>query len=79
MTSMIRTAPLTSALWLALAACAHAAPADAAVGAADTASAATPRDFERLQVTATRTQRAIVEVLSSVDVIDREQMDRELV
>ncbi|CTP86064.1 hypothetical protein XTPLMG730_1337 [Xanthomonas translucens pv. phlei] len=47
MTSMIRTAPLTGALWLAFAACAHAAAADAA---ADTASAATPRDFERLQV-----------------------------
>ncbi|WP_369976860.1 TonB-dependent hemoglobin/transferrin/lactoferrin family receptor [Xanthomonas bundabergensis] len=78
---MIRTAPLTGALWLALAACAHAAPDTAtdAVDADSSAGSATPRDFDRLQVTATRTQRAIVEVPSSVDVIDREQMDQELV
>ncbi|MBN6149951.1 TonB-dependent hemoglobin/transferrin/lactoferrin family receptor [Xanthomonas sp. AmX2] len=69
---MIRTATLTRALWLALAA---AAPA-----AAQAAEAApTPHDFERLQVTATRTERAIVDVPSSVDVIDREQMDEHLV
>jgi len=76
MTSLLRPAPLAGALWLALAACAHAAP-DPATGAA--ADAATPRDFDRLQVTATRTQRAIVDVPASVDVIDREQMDQELV
>jgi hemoglobin/transferrin/lactoferrin receptor protein len=76
MTSLLRPVPLAGALWLALAACAHAAPDPATGGAAD---AATPRDFDRLQVTATRTQRAIVDVPASVDVIDREQMDQELV
>ncbi|WP_045767950.1 TonB-dependent hemoglobin/transferrin/lactoferrin family receptor [Xanthomonas albilineans] len=69
---MFRTVALTSALWLALNGDAHAASDSAAVNA-------TPRDLDRLQVTATRTQRAIVDVPGSVDVIDREQMDQTLV
>ncbi|MBB6364992.1 hemoglobin/transferrin/lactoferrin receptor protein [Xanthomonas sacchari] len=80
---MFRTTPLTGALWLALASCAHAAPASAPVSSsnadADASAASAVRDFDRLQVTATRTQRAIVDVPGSVDVIDREQMDRALV
>ncbi len=36
-------------------------------------------DLDRLQVTATRTQRALVDVPSTLDVIDREQLDNQLV
>jgi hemoglobin/transferrin/lactoferrin receptor protein len=38
-----------------------------------------PTDFDRVVVTATRTQRAISDVPQTVDVIDREQMDARLV
>ena len=37
------------------------------------------REFDRVQVTATRTERALSDVAATVDVIDREQMDRHLV
>ncbi len=55
---------------MALPLSAHAAAADAAP---DT------REFDRVQVTATRTERAVSDVAATVDVIDREQMDRQLV
>ncbi len=48
---------------------AHAAPE----GAADA------REFDRVQVTATRTERALSDVAATVDVIDREQLDDHLV
>ncbi|MBB3803017.1 hemoglobin/transferrin/lactoferrin receptor protein [Xanthomonas arboricola] len=74
---MIRLHPLVAALSLALPAvplCAHAADADAGGE-----SAREVHDFDRLQVTATRTQRALVDVPGTVDVIDREQLDNQLV
>ncbi|PPU31907.1 MULTISPECIES: TonB-dependent hemoglobin/transferrin/lactoferrin family receptor [unclassified Xanthomonas] len=74
---MIRLHPLVAALSLALLAvplCAHAADADAGGE-----SAREVHDFDRLQVTATRTQRALVDVPGTVDVIDREQLDNQLV
>ncbi|SFS05870.1 hemoglobin/transferrin/lactoferrin receptor protein [Stenotrophomonas maltophilia] len=48
---------------------------------AATAASAAPdaREFDRVQVTATRTERAVSDVAATVDVIDREQMDRHLV
>ncbi|QJD66721.1 TonB-dependent hemoglobin/transferrin/lactoferrin family receptor [Xanthomonas campestris pv. badrii] len=74
---MIRLHPLVVALSLALPAaplCAHAAESDA-----DGDAAREVHDFDRLQVTATRTQRALVDVPATVDVIDREQLDNQLV
>lgn len=74
---MSRLHPLVVALSLALPAvssCAHAAD----LAAADD-GAREVHDFDRLQVTATRTQRALVDVPSTVDVIDREQLDNQLV
>ncbi|KUF20691.1 TonB-dependent hemoglobin/transferrin/lactoferrin family receptor [Xanthomonas phaseoli] len=74
---MIRLHPLVVALSLALPAislCARAAERDAGAE-----SAREVHDFDRLQVTATRTQRALVDVPSTVDVIDREQLDNQLV
>jgi len=73
----MRPTLLNGALWIAL-------------GAPVLASAATPADtameagidmheFATVTVTATRTERAIEDVPKTVDVIDREQMDRELV
>ncbi|MEA9748722.1 TonB-dependent hemoglobin/transferrin/lactoferrin family receptor [Xanthomonas campestris pv. raphani] len=76
---MIRLHPLVVALSLALPVvplCAIAAEAEADAGAA---AARDVHDFDRLQVTATRTQRALVEVPGTVDVIDREQLDNQLV
>lgn len=66
---MTRPTALSVALWMALPLSAHAA-ADAAPEA---------REFDRVQVTATRTERAVSDVAATVDVIDREQMDRQLV
>lgn len=65
---MIRPAALSVALWAVL------SPAHA-----ETAAPAEPRDFDRVQVTATRTERAVSDVAATVDVIDREQLDRQLV
>lgn len=76
---MIRLHPLVVALSLALPVvplCAIAAEAEADAGAA---AARDVHDFDRQQVTATRTQRALVEVPGTVDVIDREQLDNQLV
>jgi hemoglobin/transferrin/lactoferrin receptor protein len=69
----IRPTALSAALWLALPMAAHAA-ADAA-----TTSANDAREFDRVQVTATRTERALSDVAATVDVIDREQLDNHLV
>ncbi len=66
---MIRPTALTAAVWLAMPLAAHAA--------AD--SAADAPLFDRVQVTATRTERALSDVAASVDVIDREQLDNHLV
>ncbi len=72
---MIRPTLLTSALWLACASLAQAGtPADAA-----SAGTAPTREFERIQVTATRGEREIADVPNTVSVIDREQMDDHLV
>lgn len=72
---MNRPTLLTSALWLALASTAHAETA------ADTsaAGAAEANELERVQVTATRSERAIGDVPNTVDVIDRQRMDTLLV
>jgi len=78
---MIRLHPLVVALSLALPVvplCAIAAEAEAEADAG-AAAARDVHDFDRLQVTATRTQRALVEVPGTVDVIDREQLDNQLV
>ena len=67
---MIRPAALSAALWATLFP-AHADPAAAAPADA--------HDLERVQVTAPRTGRAVADVAATVDVIEREQLDRQLV
>lgn len=68
---MIRLAPLGAAVCAVLAV----APAYSNdLDSADT-SGAPLSEFDRIQVTATRTERAIVDVPASVDVIDRERLD----
>lgn len=72
---MMRPTLLTAAVWLALAGHAHAAtPADASA-----ASPADAKEFDRIQVTATRTERAVVDVPDTVSVIDRQQLDDQLI
>ncbi|WP_425528632.1 TonB-dependent hemoglobin/transferrin/lactoferrin family receptor [Stenotrophomonas maltophilia] len=66
---MTRHTALCLAVWMVLPLSAHAA----ATAAPDA------REFDRVQVTATRTERAVSDVAATVDVIDREQMDRHLV
>ncbi|HEY5972345.1 MAG TPA: TonB-dependent hemoglobin/transferrin/lactoferrin family receptor [Pseudoxanthomonas sp.] len=68
---MNRPTLLASALWLALASNAHAETA-AEAGAA-------VHELDRVQVTATRSERAIADVANTVDVIERERMDELLV
>ena len=72
---MNRPTLLVSALWLALAATAHAETA------ADTSAdaGAEANELERIQVIATRSERAIGDVPNTVDVIDRERMETLLV
>ena len=65
---MIRPTVLSAALWAVL------SPVHA-----ETAASADTRDFDRVQVTATRTERAVSDVAATVDVIDREQLDNQLV
>src|SRR5690606_6368406 len=65
---MIRPTVLSAALWAVL------SPVHA-----ETADSADVRDFDRVQVTATRTARAVSDVAATVDVIDREQLDNQLV
>lgn len=69
----IRPNALSAALWLALPMAASAAASTAADAALDA------REFDRVQVTATRTERALSDVAATVDVIDREQLDDHLV
>ncbi|MCW4454150.1 TonB-dependent hemoglobin/transferrin/lactoferrin family receptor [Flavobacterium sp. MXW15] len=66
---MIRPTLLSAALWAVL----SSAHAESAADARDA------RDFDRIQVTATRTERALADVPATVDVIDREQLDDHLV
>ena len=66
---MKRPTLLTAAVWLALAGHARAETS------ADTAT----REFERIQVTATRSERAVADVPNTVSVIDREELDDRLV
>ena len=68
---MSRPTLLVSALWLALASAAHAETA------AD--AGADINELDRIQVTATRSERAIGDVPNTVDVIERERMDELLV
>lgn len=68
---MNRPTLLASALWLVFAATAHAETA------AD--AGADINELERIQVTATRSERAIADVPNTVDVIERERMDDLLV
>ena len=72
---MMRPTLLTAAVWLALAGHAHAeTPADTSAS-----SPADAKEFDRIQVTATRTERAVVDVPNTVSVIDRQQLDDRLV
>lgn len=66
---MLRPNALTAALLLALPLAAH----------ADADLAPDISQYDRVQVTATRTERALSDVAATVDVIDREQLDRHLV
>jgi len=75
----MRHSLLTTALWLAVAASAHAGANDATSFAPDGSADAGVREFDRVQVTATRTERAIVDVPNTVDIIDREQLDDRLI
>ncbi|NIJ67882.1 TonB-dependent hemoglobin/transferrin/lactoferrin family receptor [Xanthomonas sp. 60] len=67
---MTRPTLLCAALWLAL-------PSPARAQSSPAPEAA--RAFDRVQVTATRTERALSDVAATVDVIDRQRMDDQLV
>lgn len=70
---MNRFVPLAAAVWLALTCSAHAGtPTD------DDAKNSV-NELQRVQVTATRTQRAVADVPNTVDVIEREQLDDRIV
>ena len=69
---MNRPTTLASALWLAMAATAHAETSADAAGAPI-------NEFQRVQVTATRGERALADVPNTVDIIDREQLDDRLI
>lgn len=79
----MRPARLFLALGLILPALAQAQNVPLAADAAASASAASPGagavEFERIVVTATRTERAVADVPHSVDVIERERMDELIV
>ena len=66
---MKRPTLLTTAVWLALAGHAR----------AETSADNATREFERIQVTATRSERAVADVPNTVSVIDREELDDRLV
>lgn len=74
---MMRPTLLTAAVWLALAGHAHAAPA--ADAASPSSSSADANELTRIQVTATRSERAVADVPNTVSVIDREELDDRLV
>ncbi len=74
---MMRPSLLTAAVWLAVAGPTHAASA-AAAASTSTADAGA-HELERIQVTATRSARAIAVVPNTVSVVDREELDDHLV
>ena len=74
---MMRPTLLTAAVWLAFAGPAYAAP-DATAASPASADAGT-HELERIQVTATRSERAVADVPNTVSVIDREELDDHLV
>ena len=74
---MMRPTLLTAAVWMALAGHAHAAPA--ADAASSSSSSADANELARIQVTATRSERAVADVPNTVSVIDREELDDRLV
>lgn len=74
---MMRPTLLTAAVWLALAGHAHAAPA--ADAASSSSTSADANELTRIQVTATRSERAVADVPNTVSVIDREELDDRLV
>ena len=74
---MMRPTLLTAAVWLAFAGPAYAAP-EATMASPASADAGT-HELERIQVTATRNERAVVDVPNIVSVIDREELDDHLV
>ncbi|WFC42684.1 TonB-dependent hemoglobin/transferrin/lactoferrin family receptor [Pseudoxanthomonas sp. SE1] len=74
---MMRPTLLTAAVWLAFAGPAYAAP-DATAASSASADTGT-HELERIQVTATRSERAVADVPNTVSVIDREEMDDHLV
>ncbi len=75
---MNRLAPLGAAICAVLATTSAFRADGATLDSADAAGAPVS-EFDRVQVTATRTERAIVDVPASVDVIDRERLDETLV
>ena len=70
---------LSRATLLALVPLAMPTLAAAQVAAVAAAPARAAHDLEQITVTATRTEQAIKDVPATVDVVDREQMDRTLV
>jgi hemoglobin/transferrin/lactoferrin receptor protein len=70
---MSRPATLAVAVWLALSCTAQAEENPAA------SAGKAVNELQRVQVTATRSQRAVADVPNSVDVIDREQLDDRIV
>lgn len=74
---MKRPTLLTAAVWLALAG--HARAETAADAAPSSSSSAGAHELERIQVTATRSERAVADVPNTVSVIDREALDERLV
>jgi hypothetical protein len=72
---MNRPAPLGAAICAALAAT-SAFPVHGATLGSPHAAGAPVSEFDRVQVTATRTERAIVDVPASVDAVDRASMPR---
>lgn len=74
---MMRPTLLTAGVWLALAGHAHAAPA--ADAASSSSASPDANELTRIQVTATRSERAVADVPNTVSVIDREELDDRLV
>ena len=68
---------LTAAVWLALAG--HVRAETAADAASSSSPGAGAHELERIQVTATRSERAVADVPNTVSVIEREELDDRLV
>ena len=76
----MRPSKLFLALGLLLPACAQAqSTLDTAAAAAAPASSGAAVEFDRVVVTATRTERVVADVPNTVDIIDRERMDELIV